>query len=284
MLSHTPPFDSDEGLSLIDAQPAASISISSMSSEEKPLSANMDDYTGLTTPDQCLADFCIVPIGTPSASVSREVAAVQRLLKASGLDYSMHSAGTTAEGSWDDVMEAIGKAHNLLHDNGLARVHTDIRVGSRTDKVQHIHDKVAKVESLLAADSNFTTPSTATTASSPLTRTAIQPLATTSQAKGFKGPWLSASMHLKRSFIPLQTAEAVDADKKDNTKWYLWRKTPGHHLMSLEFRTGFEGLQMWHAFYFIVGMFTIGSFFTGSSWRNYGPSPGAAGRGRGLWR
>jgi len=34
-------------------------------------------------------------IGTPTASVSNEVAAVQRLMKASGLSYSMHSAGTT---------------------------------------------------------------------------------------------------------------------------------------------------------------------------------------------
>lgn len=34
-------------------------------------------------------------IGTPTASVSAEVAAVQRLMKASGLSYSMHSAGTT---------------------------------------------------------------------------------------------------------------------------------------------------------------------------------------------
>jgi hypothetical protein len=34
-------------------------------------------------------------IGTPTASVSNEVAAVQRLMRASGLSYSMHSAGTT---------------------------------------------------------------------------------------------------------------------------------------------------------------------------------------------
>lgn len=34
-----------------------------------------------------VADFCLVPIGTPTASVSKEVAAVQRLLKVSGLKY-----------------------------------------------------------------------------------------------------------------------------------------------------------------------------------------------------
>ena len=40
-------------------------------------------------------DFCLVPIATPTASVSKEVASVQRLLKESGIKYSMHSAGTT---------------------------------------------------------------------------------------------------------------------------------------------------------------------------------------------
>lgn len=33
--------------------------------------------------------------GTPTASVSQEIAAVQRLLKKTGIKYSMHSAGTT---------------------------------------------------------------------------------------------------------------------------------------------------------------------------------------------
>ena len=76
-----------------------------------------DDLTKLATPAACIAgqyriispwlvstaikliwcgiDFCLIPLGTPTASVSKEVAEVQRLLKKSGLEYSMHSAGTT---------------------------------------------------------------------------------------------------------------------------------------------------------------------------------------------
>ena len=49
----------------------------------------------LKTPASCVADFCLIPIGTPTASVSNEVADVQRLMQTCGLDYSMHSAGTT---------------------------------------------------------------------------------------------------------------------------------------------------------------------------------------------
>ena len=80
----------------------------------------------MATPASCYADFCLVPvhiapllspifaflrskasvsvilangvsykIGTGSVSVANEVAAVQRVLQASGLKYTMHSAGTT---------------------------------------------------------------------------------------------------------------------------------------------------------------------------------------------
>lgn len=54
-----------------------------------------NDLTSLATPPSCIADFCLIPLGTPTASVSKEVAEVQRVLKKSGLTYSMHSAGTT---------------------------------------------------------------------------------------------------------------------------------------------------------------------------------------------
>ena len=56
------------------------------------------------------------------------------------------------EGPWDEVMRIIGQAHTLLHANGVVRIQSDIRVGSRTDKKQSPADKVAKVEALLAAD------------------------------------------------------------------------------------------------------------------------------------
>ena len=36
-----------------------------------------------------------------------------------------------AEGSWDEVMGIIGQAHEMLHKQGVVRISTDIRVGSR---------------------------------------------------------------------------------------------------------------------------------------------------------
>jgi len=52
-------------------------------------------------------------------------------------------------------MTLIGQAHTMLHEKGIVRIQTDIRVGSRTDKVQTMQDKVSAVERLLAADHQY---------------------------------------------------------------------------------------------------------------------------------
>ncbi|KAI0406708.1 YkoF-like protein [Xylaria palmicola] len=112
------------------------------------------DYTNVATPAQCYADFCLIPIGTGSVSVAAEVAEVQRLLKTSGLAYTMHSAGTTVEGSWDEVMRVIGQAHSVVHARGVVRVQSSMRVGTRTDKQQTARDKVRRVEDILLSSAS----------------------------------------------------------------------------------------------------------------------------------
>ena len=64
----------------------------------------------------------------------------------------MHSAGTTLEGPWTEVMNLIGACHAMLHEKGIVRIQSDIRAGSRTDKSQTARDKVEAVEMLLAQD------------------------------------------------------------------------------------------------------------------------------------
>ncbi|KAH9900571.1 YkoF-like protein [Xylariomycetidae sp. FL2044] len=111
------------------------------------------EYTHIATPGRCYVDFCLIPVGTASASVAEEVASVQKLLAASGLTYTMHSAGTTVEGSWDEVMRVVGQAHSVVHAKGVVRVQSSMRVGTRTDKMQTAKDKVKRVEDILAKPS-----------------------------------------------------------------------------------------------------------------------------------
>lgn len=50
------------------------------------------------------------------------------------------------------MTKVIGQAHALLHANGIVRIHSSIRIGTRTDKEQHFADKIKTVEGLLAQD------------------------------------------------------------------------------------------------------------------------------------
>lgn len=49
-------------------------------------------------------------------------------------------------------MRVIGQCHALLHQNGVVRIQSDIRIGTRTDKKQGFQDKVDAVERLLKDD------------------------------------------------------------------------------------------------------------------------------------
>lgn len=49
-------------------------------------------------------------------------------------------------------MKVIGQAHAMLHANGVVRIQSDIRVGSRTDKKQTAEDKVEAVRRILQDD------------------------------------------------------------------------------------------------------------------------------------
>ncbi|BDD62917.1 hypothetical protein MPDQ_007887 [Monascus purpureus] len=104
----------------------------------------------LATPSLCTTDFSLVPIGTGTTSYSQQIADIQRLVQQSGLKYQMHSTGTTVEGPWDQVLQVIGFAHTLVHQAGIARIQTDVRVTTRTDKAQPMEGNVASVERILA--------------------------------------------------------------------------------------------------------------------------------------
>ena len=94
---------------------------------------------------KAIADVCIIPIGV-GVSVSREVTLCEKILRESGLKTALHAYGTNVEGEWDAVFAAVRRCHEALHESGVARVSTSIRVGTRTDKPQTMEDKVRKVE------------------------------------------------------------------------------------------------------------------------------------------
>jgi uncharacterized protein (TIGR00106 family) len=92
-----------------------------------------------------IADLTVVPLGV-GVSVSKYVAACERVLNEAGLKLHLHAYGTNIEGDWDAVFAAIKRCHEVVHEMGAPRISTSIKVGTRTDRDQTMNDKIKSVE------------------------------------------------------------------------------------------------------------------------------------------
>ena len=97
-----------------------------------------------------IVDLCVVPLGV-GVSVSKYVAACERVLQEAGLKTHLHAYGTNIEGEWDTVFAAVKRCHEVVHQMGAPRVSTTLRVGTRTDRMQTMEDKIRSVEEKLTA-------------------------------------------------------------------------------------------------------------------------------------
>jgi uncharacterized protein (TIGR00106 family) len=95
-----------------------------------------------------IADLCVVPLGV-GVSVSKEVAICERILKAAGLKTQLHAYGTNIEGEWDQVFAAVKQCHEALHAEGVPRISSTLKFGTRTDREQTMEDKISSVEQKL---------------------------------------------------------------------------------------------------------------------------------------
>jgi uncharacterized protein (TIGR00106 family) len=95
-----------------------------------------------------IADLTVIPIGV-GVSLSKYVAACEKVLTDAGLSTKLHAYGTNIEGEWDEVFAAIKRCHEVLHEMGAPRVSTVVKAGTRTDRPQTMDDKVRSVEGKL---------------------------------------------------------------------------------------------------------------------------------------
>lgn len=85
-------------------------------------------------------------------SVRAEVARAHRILEETGLPVQLHAFGTNIEGDYDTIVEALKRIHEDLHDGGVPRISTTIRLGSRVDKEQSMQDKIDAVSKIKAPE------------------------------------------------------------------------------------------------------------------------------------
>jgi uncharacterized protein (TIGR00106 family) len=97
-----------------------------------------------------IADLCLIPLGV-GVSVSKEIAACERVFTEAGLKVNLHAYGTNIEGEWDEVFAAIKRCHEVVHSMGAPRVSSSLRFGTRIDREQSMDDKMRSVKEKLAA-------------------------------------------------------------------------------------------------------------------------------------
>lgn len=95
-----------------------------------------------------IADLMVVPLGV-GISVSPYVAVCERILNDAGLKTQLHAYGTNIEGEWDVVLAAVKRCHEVIHEMGAPRVSSSLKLGTRTDRMQTMDDKIRSVQDKL---------------------------------------------------------------------------------------------------------------------------------------
>ncbi len=91
----------------------------------------------------------IAPLGTGTPSVSRYVAGVERILRATTLKHQLTAMGTIIEGDLDEILAVIRKMHEHPFGEGAVRVSTLIKIDDRRDKPHSIAGKMKSVREKL---------------------------------------------------------------------------------------------------------------------------------------
>lgn len=92
---------------------------------------------------RALADVQIVPLGE-GVSVRETVSRAHQLLKETGLEARLHAFGTNVEGELDDILAAVKRVHETLHQEGTPRLTSSIKLGTRTDKEPSLGEKASE--------------------------------------------------------------------------------------------------------------------------------------------
>jgi len=91
-----------------------------------------------------LVDFNLITLGT-GLSISKYIADCEKILQKYGLETNIHALGTNIEGEWKEIALALEECHQYLHEIGVERIFSSLKITSRTDKEQHIQEKIDAV-------------------------------------------------------------------------------------------------------------------------------------------
>ncbi len=106
------------------------------------MAAEKGDVTGYhagisqreNAPDmKATAELQIVPIGE-GISVRHHIARVVEILNSKGFIVETHASGTNLEGELHEILAVVEELHETLHQQGVVRLLSYLKLETRTDK------------------------------------------------------------------------------------------------------------------------------------------------------
>ncbi|MGV6825500.1 MAG: MTH1187 family thiamine-binding protein [bacterium] len=86
------------------------------------------------------AELQVIPLGD-SVSVRAQISRIVEMIASLDLNFKTHASGTNIEGDFDDILQAVKSAHELLHEDGSVRVLSYLKLETRTDKTPTLAGK-----------------------------------------------------------------------------------------------------------------------------------------------
>jgi uncharacterized protein (TIGR00106 family) len=86
------------------------------------------------------AEIQVIPLGT-GVSLRKQVERAHGILADSGLNVQLHAFGTNVDGELSDILRLIEQIHDTLHAEGVVRITTAVKIGTRTDKEPSLEQK-----------------------------------------------------------------------------------------------------------------------------------------------
>jgi uncharacterized protein (TIGR00106 family) len=83
----------------------------------------------------------VIPLGS-GVSVRKEVQRAHRILEEAGISAQLHANGTNVEGELSKILQAVERVHETLHAEGVVRLATFLKIGTRTDKEPSLAGKL----------------------------------------------------------------------------------------------------------------------------------------------
>lgn len=93
-----------------------------------------------------IMEIAIIPIGTPTTSISHYVVDAVKVLEDRGLKYNVDPMATVVEGELEELLDAAREMHEEVFSEGVDRVLMNIRIDDRRDVDNHSMER--KVKSL----------------------------------------------------------------------------------------------------------------------------------------